>query len=75
MLRLTEVAERLNCSLSNVYNLIESGKLPIVPTGARGKGYRVTETDLQAFIEQGRHARRPQAWPEKTNPIKLKHVR
>ncbi len=75
MLRLNEVAERLNCSVSNVYALMDCGKLPVVATGAAGKGYRVREEDLAAFIEQGRHGRRQREWPEKTKPIHLKHVR
>lgn len=56
MLRLREVAERLNCSLSNVYALIEQGRLATVSVGAGGKGYRVAEAELQRFLaERRRH--------------------
>lgn len=54
MLLLAEVAERLRCSPSNVYSLIESGRLLAVRTGAGGKGYRVDEKDLQVFIEESK---------------------
>ena len=75
MLRLAEVAKRLNCSLSNIYNLVDSGRLPVIATGAGGRGLRVTEEDLQAFIENGRHGRRPEPWPAKSKAVKLKHLR
>ena len=75
MLRLNQVAERLNTSLSNVYALKDSGMLPVIATGAGGKGYRVSETDLAAFIEQARKGRRMPAWSEKTKPMKLKHLK
>jgi excisionase family DNA binding protein len=75
MLKLSEVAVKLNCSVSNVYALVESNRLPVVPTGAGGKGYRVREADLEAFLEESRHGRRPQTWPERTKPVKLKHLR
>ena len=75
MLRLAQVAQRLNTSLSNVYALKDSGKLPVVSAGAGGKGYRVTEADLAAFIEESRKGRQPVAWPEKSKPVKLKHLK
>lgn len=36
--KLTKVVRDLNTSLSNVYALVASGKLPAVRTGANGKG-------------------------------------
>jgi excisionase family DNA binding protein len=68
MLKLIEVAVRLNCSLSNVYALVQSGRLPAVATGANGKGYRVREEDFQAFIDEGRKGRRSPPLPAKENP-------
>ena len=58
MLKLSEVAERLNCSLTNVYALKDQGQLTVVATGAGGKGFRVAEEDLKKFIDEGRRARR-----------------
>jgi excisionase family DNA binding protein len=74
MLKLSDVAQRLNCSLSNVYALVESGRLDAVQIGATGKGYRVTEEELQRFIESNRRGRTPSPWPEKTKPV-LRHLR
>ena len=70
MLRLRQVAERLNISVSGVHALVEKGLLPVICTGAGGKGYRVTEDDLAAFIESRRKGREPQPWPERTRPIR-----
>src|SRR5690606_11434268 len=81
MLRLREVAERLNCSLANVYALKDSGLLRCVATGANGKGLRVELAELERFIRErqqeppGKNANR---FPAKSNPlqqVKLKHLR
>ena len=47
MLRVRQVAERLNCSISTVYSLVESGKLG----HHRCPGIRVGEEQLAAFLE------------------------
>jgi excisionase family DNA binding protein len=70
MLRLSQVAERLNVSVSTVYALASSGKLPVIATGAGGRGYRVTESDLQAFIEGARRVRE-----EAVLPTNIRHLR
>jgi excisionase family DNA binding protein len=77
MLRLSQVAERLNCSISNVYSLIEQGRLVAICIGANGKGYRVSESDLQSFLTEGRRhpGRDAPPFSEKSKPYKLKHVR
>ena len=49
-LSISVVAQRLDCCVSNVYNLINSGKLPLTKVGAK-KGYRVFEADLTAYIQ------------------------
>jgi excisionase family DNA binding protein len=53
MLRVRDVASRLNCSLSTVYVLIENGRLPAHRVGLR-KGIRVSEEDLRAYLERNR---------------------
>ena len=70
MFKPTEVARMLNTSLSNVYSLIATGKLPVVRTGANGKGYRVAKTDLDRFIEEGKKGRGIAPPPEKLRPFK-----
>jgi excisionase family DNA binding protein len=74
MLRLSQVAERLNCSVANCYSLIAANKLPAVSVGAGGKGLRVTEEDLQAFIEAGRHGRRPEPIDNRLKPTPFKNL-
>ncbi len=54
MLKLVKVAERLGCSLSNVYSLKDQGLLAVVTTGAGGKGFRVAPEELERFIRERR---------------------
>lgn len=69
--KLSEVAQLLNTSVSNVYALVSSGKLPVVRTGAHGKGYRVDSADLDRFIQDGKKGRRVAApSSEKLRPFK-----
>jgi excisionase family DNA binding protein len=51
MMKVTEVAQRLNCSPSLVYALIESGRLKchVIGNGRQG-GKRVSEEQLAAFL-------------------------
>ncbi len=76
MLKLTEVAERLNCSLANVYGLKDAGLLSVVSTGASGKGFRVTSEELERFIAERRGSRRKDspAFPKKSSPQPFKHL-
>jgi len=73
-LRVSEVATRLNLSLSTVYQLIETGRLPSHCVGMR-KGIRVAESDLLTYVEQCRSARRqtPAPAPAK-NGSPFKHL-
>jgi len=49
-----KVAERLCYSLSTVYRLIDSGKLPVIKIGA---GLRVRESDIERLIRQNTERR------------------
>jgi excisionase family DNA binding protein len=73
MMTTREVAETLKCSLANVYALIETGKLRAVCVGANGKGYRISETSLAAFLSDNtvEKAEKP---PRASRP-KLKHLK
>ena len=73
MLRLKQVAEALNCSLSNVYALKDTGLLPVVRTGA-SKGFRVRPEDLEAFLDKRKQGRRETALRSTPHP-RLKHLR
>lgn len=69
MLKLRQVAQRLNCSLSNVYALVESGELAHTLVGANGKGIRVSDDQLKAFLAE-REKKKPDPDPSK-EPLAL----
>lgn len=50
LLKMRDVSERLNISLSAAYQLASEGRLPVIATGPRGKAYRIDESDLLAFM-------------------------
>ncbi len=50
---MSEVASRLRCGLSSVYQLAEGGDLAVTRLGAK-KGLKVTGSDLFAFLESRR---------------------
>lgn len=51
LLRIPEVAERLSCGLTHVYELITLGELAAVNIGIGRSKTRVREDDLEAYIE------------------------
>jgi excisionase family DNA binding protein len=70
VLRVQQVASRLNCSAATVYALVESGRLG----HHRCPGVRVSEEQLAAYLEATRRERGNS--PVKTNPPRprLKHI-
>ncbi|WP_153399033.1 helix-turn-helix domain-containing protein [Ornithinicoccus halotolerans] len=50
-LTLTDVAETLNVSLTQVKLLVRSGDLPAIKVGGRG-AWRVEASELEAYIER-----------------------
>ncbi len=56
-LALTEVAEVLNISVSQVYALVRRGDLPAIKIGGRGQ-WRVEDTKLEAYIADAYRATR-----------------
>lgn len=71
MLKIAQVAARLNCSVSTVYTLIEEQRLEHY----RCPGIRVSEDQLIKYLEsvkRGGRARRSDAPRRRT---KLKHIR
>lgn len=50
-LQLSDVAEILNVSDSQVYHMVRSGELPAIKIGGRGQ-WRVERSRLEAYIEQ-----------------------
>lgn len=65
----SEVAATLRCSLSTVYNLLERGQL----VGSRCPGWRVKESDLDAYIERTRREPEPVRRASGHRP-QLKHL-
>ena len=72
LFKVQEVAQRLNCSVSTVYSLIESGRLP----HHRCPGVRVSEEQITAYLNE---TKREQLEPASTKPklprTHLKHIR
>jgi len=66
LLKVSQVCERLNCSLATVYALIERGDLECF----RCPGIRVSEEQLAVYLESTKKGRSQNAqdWPEKTKP-------
>lgn len=50
-LQLTDVAEELSVSVSQVYHMVRSGELPAIKVGGRGQ-WRVERDRLEAYIQQ-----------------------
>jgi excisionase family DNA binding protein len=74
VLRVKDVAKRLSCSLSTVYQVIESGALPSHRVGVR-QGIRVSEDDLNEYLSQRRSVTRPQPIAEtKRSGVQFKHL-
>lgn len=51
LLTVAEVAERLRCGRTHVYDLIARGELPVVDLGLGRAKSRIREDDLAAFID------------------------
>jgi excisionase family DNA binding protein len=64
-LLMTDVAEQLNVSTSQVYHMVRSGELPAIKIGGRGQ-WRIERTKLEEYIE--RKYTETAEWV-KTNPL------
>jgi excisionase family DNA binding protein len=78
LLKVSQIAERLNCSNSTVYALVEGKKLGCHRIGNGRGAIRVSEDDLQTYLESN-HVVPPNRGGEITPPprprVKLKHIR
>ena len=74
LLRVAEVAERLRCSVSTVYGLIESGRLG----HHRCPGVRVSEQQLAEYVEStkmdAKREREPAGISRKNSRPRLRHI-
>ena len=71
LLRVAQVAERLNCSVATVYSLIETGSLE----HHRCPGVRVSEQQLAAYLEKTKRGRTPTAEKPKRVQPRLRHIK
>ncbi len=70
MLKVSQVAERLNCSIGTVYQLVESKRLPHY----RCPGIRISEEQLAEYLESCRtEVAQPAAY--KLPRVQFKHAR
>ena len=49
-MQMSEVAEELSVSLSQVYHMVRSGELPAIKVGGRGQ-WRIERVRLEQYIE------------------------
>lgn len=54
-IRVADVARRLSCSRQHVYDLIKGGHLSTVAVGLGTAGLRVSESELEAFVQSRTH--------------------
>jgi len=52
LLKVKEVAEKLNCSVSTVYPLIHCGDIGHTKVG---KGYRIKTTEVDNYLHRNHH--------------------
>ena len=69
-----EAAQRLGCSATNIYALIDSGELPFVRIG-KAKGYRIDTNDLDAFIEARKQTKQGTRRNRVPRLPRLKHIK
>lgn len=50
-LQMSEVAEELSVTLSQVYHMVRSGELPAIKVGGRG-AWRIERARLEEYIER-----------------------
>ena len=71
MLKVSDVANRLNCSIATVYQLVESKRLPHY----RCPGIRVSDVQLAEYLESCQASPRKLDLQPKLPRQRLKHIR
>ena len=71
MLTVTQAAKRLNVSGALIYALIASGRMQCHRIGLRRGCVRISEAQLQAYLDSTRQERAKQSLPV---PVGLKHI-
>ena len=74
MMTIRDVAGRLKCAASTVYQLVETGKLGAFRIGPNGGGIRISEQQLEEYLESCRVAPQERIARKPPRP-RLKHIR
>jgi excisionase family DNA binding protein len=74
LLKTAEVATRLNCSPSFVYDLIATGRLKHHRLGRGQGGVRVSEDQLQEYLQTTERGGAAGPRPAATPPVQLKYL-
>ncbi len=67
LLKMKQVAERLNISLSKTYELVQAERLESYKIDG---AVRVSEEQLQKYLDGRKRGQQPPPWPEKTKPVR-----
>jgi excisionase family DNA binding protein len=73
LLKVRDVAEQLNCSISTVYQLVELGELGSFQIGARRGGIRISDEQIKEYLT--RCQRSVVAGKGSHGQTHLKHIR
>ena len=73
LLTVKDVAERLSVSSSLIYQLVESGKLPVLRIGNGRGAIRFSPQDIEAYLEECRVEK--QAPATRQRRPRLKHIK
>jgi len=74
LLTVTDVADWLSVSASLVYQIVESGKLPVYRIGNGRGAIRFRPEDVETYLNACRSEKLPSASTRKARP-RLKHLR
>lgn len=72
LLTVDQAAEYLLVARSTVYGLLSTGRLPYYSIGPNGGAKRISEADLQAYLESCRQGAEPHKQPRPRH--RLKHI-
>jgi excisionase family DNA binding protein len=73
MFKVPEVAQQLNCSISTIYGLVDTGKLVAYRIGQGRGAVRIAQTDLDAYLESCRSQKTEGV--RKLPRSRLRHIR
>ena len=75
MFTVKQAAERLNCSTASVYSLISAGRVACHRIGLRRGAIRISQTQLEAFLDETKQERREENAHAPLPKASFKHLR